>query len=145
MKFSGEKSHNIDNKGRIVIPACFREEFPDSLVVTKGFEGCLNIYTPQHFDKIAENLEKLPPTKKAARTYVRLFNSRVEECEIDSQNRINLSATMIREAGIIKQCVFIGAINYIELWAAEKWEEWLNDNDGLYEETAEKLTDMLDE
>ena len=143
MRFIGEVSHTIDSKGRIVIPARFRDGFTDNLVVTKGLDGCLNIYTVEQFDKIAENLDNLPPTKRDAREYVRLFVAKALPCEIDVQNRINLSSTLIQEANLVKQCVFVGAINHIELWALDAWEKWYQDHNDSYEDVAESVTDLL--
>jgi len=143
VRFIGEVSHTIDSKGRIVIPARFRDGFTDHLVVTKGFEGCLNIYTMQQYDKITDNLDKLPSTKKDAREYVRLFASKSLACEIDVQNRIKLSSTLIKEAKIEKQCVFIGAINHIELWSQESWDKWYQDHNDSYEDVAESVTELM--
>ena len=133
----------MDAKGRIVIPARFRDAFTEQLVVTKGFEGCLNIYTMDQFEKIATNLERLPSTKKDARQYVRLFISKAVECEIDSQNRINLPLNLMKEAGIEKRCVFIGAVDHIELWSLETWEAWYRQNSDNFAEVAESITDLL--
>ena len=141
--FMGEFNHTIDTKGRIVIPSRFRESFSDRLVVTKGFEGSLNIYPLNRFARIAENLAKLPTTKRDAREYVRLFLSKAIECEIDSQNRINLSAGLIKDAELEKYCVFVGAIDHVELWAAERWEKWFSEHSSSFEEVAESITDLM--
>ncbi|MFV0255767.1 MAG: division/cell wall cluster transcriptional repressor MraZ [Erysipelotrichaceae bacterium] len=141
--FMGEYFHTIDAKGRIVIPARFRDAFSTNLVTTKGFDGCLNIYTKDQFQKIAEKLSSLPNTKREARNYIRLFLSKAMECEIDGQNRINLSKSLILEAQLAKQCVFIGAADHIELWSTEKWENWEANNNASFEDVAESLTDFM--
>lgn len=140
----GEFFHAIDTKGRIVIPAKFRDSFPqDLLVVTKGFEGCLNVYTQERFQLIASNLELLPSTKKMARDYIRSFLSKAIECDIDSQNRINISSSLVQIAQLTKQCVFIGANDHIELWAKEKWLDYSNSIDATFEDIAETITEFL--
>ena len=143
MKFMGEFYYSVDSKGRIVIPARYRDAFTSQLVVTKGFEGCLNIYTAEQFEKMAENLDQLPSTKKDAREYVRLFISKAVECEIDNQNRINLPASLIKEAAIAKKCVFVGAINHLELWAADRWDDYYQEKSDNFENVAESITDLL--
>lgn len=142
--FMGEYNHTIDEKGRIVIPARFRDSFGSHLVVTKGFEGSLNIYQTERFDKIAEGLSALSDNKKDNREYKRLFISKAIECEIDSQNRINLSATLIKAGNLTKQCVFVGSIDHLELWSLEAWKAWYDAHDDRFEEVAENLTQIND-
>ncbi len=142
--FMGEFYHSIDAKGRIVIPSRFRDFFPtDKLVVTKGFEGCLNIYTIEQFSKIAEKLQALPSTKKDARDYMRIFLSKASECEIDGQNRINISSGLIRLANLTKQCVYIGVNDHVELWSTDNWEAYNDSIGDSFESIAESITDLM--
>lgn len=141
--FMGEYFHSIDTKGRIVVPSRFRESFSVSLVATKGFDGCLNLYTVDQFQKIAEKLSSLPSTKRDARNYIRIFLSKALECEIDGQNRINLNKSLIKEASLEKQCVFVGAADHIELWSLDKWNSWEETNNSSFEDVAEGLTDFM--
>ena len=120
--FMGEYAHNINKKGRIIIPAKFREELDSRIIVTRGLDGCLNGYTKSQWDIIYDQLLKLPSTKKDARMFVRMMTSKAAECEIDNQGRVLLPSSLITLAQITKECRIIGAANHIEIWAKEKWE-----------------------
>ena len=89
--FMGEYRHTIDAKGRLIVPAKFREQLGDSFVVTRGMDGCLFGYTQEEWNMLETKLQKLPLTKKDARAFVRFFYSAATECEIDKQGRINSS------------------------------------------------------
>jgi MraZ protein len=142
-RFSGEYIHSIDAKGRIVVPSRFRDAFVSKMIVTKGFEGCLSIYTEAMWDAIVERLMQLPQTKKEARDYVRLFMSKAMECEIDNQNRINLPPGLIKEGQLNKQCVFVGVLDHIELWDQSHWDDYCANNGESFESIAESVTDFL--
>jgi len=142
-RFSGEYAHSIDSKGRIVVPARFRDAFTTEMIVTKGFEGCLSIYTQSMWDQIVERLMQLPQTKKEARDYVRLFMSKAAECEIDAQNRINLPASLMKEGQLVKQCVFVGVLDHIELWSQDRWDEYCANGSESFEKIAESVTDFM--
>lgn len=125
--FIGEYYHAIDAKGRIVIPSTFRDAFADNrLMVTNGFDGCLNIYIYDEFKDLVKGISPLPTGEKKERDDMRRFFSKAMECKIDSQNRINLSNSLISLAELNKQCVFFGANNHIELWSSERWEAYMD-------------------
>ena len=86
----GEYHHNIDEKGRLIIPAKFREDIGEKFIVTRGLDGCLFVYSLVEWEKIVSKLKLLPFTKKDARTFMRFFLSGATECEFDKQGRINL-------------------------------------------------------
>lgn len=141
--FMGEYAHNIDKKGRIIIPAKFREELGDVIIVTRGLDGCLSVYTKSQWETIYEQLMKLPSTKKDARMFVRMMTSKAAECEIDNQGRVLLPSPLIKIAALEKECMIIGAANHVEIWSKENWEpvdEEANDN---FEDIAENLTDFM--
>lgn len=141
--FMGEYAHNIDKKGRIIIPAKFREELDSRIIVTRGLDGCLNGYTKSQWDIIYDQLLKLPSTKKDARMFVRMMTSKAAECEIDIQGRVLLPSSLITLAQITKECRIIGAANHIEIWAKEKWESVDEEANESFEDIAENLTDFM--
>lgn len=141
--FMGEYAHNIDKKGRIIIPAKFREELGDTLIITRGLDGCLSIYTKEQWQVIYEQLMKLPSTKKDARMFVRMMTSKAAECEIDAQGRILIPSSLIKLADLTKECRIIGAANHVEIWSKERWEPLDEDGDAAFEEIAENLTEFL--
>ncbi len=141
--FMGEYAHNIDKKGRMIIPAKFREELDMKIIITRGLDGCLNAYTKQQWEIIYEQLLKLPTTKKDARMFVRMMTSKAAECEIDSQGRVLLPSSLISVAELKKECMIIGAANHIEIWAKEKWDAVDAQANESFEDIAENLTDFM--
>lgn len=141
--FIGEYAHNIDKKGRIIIPARFREVLEEKVIVAKGLDGCLNIYTMDQWTKLAEQLALLPNTKRETRLFKRNLTAKAGECEIDNQGRILIPSALIKEAALIKACCVIGAGNTIEIWSKERWDAYNEEHSDDFEEVAESLTDFL--
>lgn len=140
--FMGEFQHNIDLKGRMIVPAKFRDELGDSFIVTRGLDKCLFVYPMQEWKKVEEKLEKLPLTKKDARAFTRFFFSGAVECEIDKQGRINIPS-MLRNYGFLeKECVVIGVSNRVEIWSKELWEKYFVESEDSFVEIAENLMDF---
>ncbi|WP_188454491.1 division/cell wall cluster transcriptional repressor MraZ [Virgibacillus oceani] len=140
--FMGEFQHNIDAKGRIIVPAKFREELGDSFVVTRGLDKCLFAYPMNEWKLLEEKLKKLPLTKKDARAFTRFFFSGAVECEIDKQGRINIPGPLRNYAVLEKECVVIGVSNRIEFWASENWDDYFTDSEESFAEIAENLMDF---
>ena len=137
--FMGEYHHNIDEKGRIVIPTKFREILQDKFIVVRGIEKCLYIYAKKDWDKLVEKLNTLPFTKKDARTFIRSFFSGATECEFDRQGRPWIASPLIVYAGLSKECVIIGANDRIEIWGLTEWNEFLAQNEEKLSDIAENL------
>ncbi|MBI0022071.1 MULTISPECIES: division/cell wall cluster transcriptional repressor MraZ [Lactobacillus] len=140
--FMGEFHHNLDSKGRLIIPARLRTQIGDKMVFTRGMEGCIFGYTLDEWQKIEAKLAKLPLTKRNARSFTRLFYSGAMECEFDKQGRVNLTTTLKEHASLVKECVIVGVSDRIEIWAKERWEEFSEDANGNYDDIAEDLDDI---
>lgn len=140
--FMGEFRHTIDTKGRIIVPAKFREELGDGFVVTRGLDKCLFAYPMNEWKLLEEKLKNLPLTKKDARSFTRFFFSGAVECEIDKQGRINIPPNLRNYAGLDKECIVIGVSNRIEFWANENWEDYFHDSEESFAEIAENLMDF---
>lgn len=135
----GEYNHNIDSKGRLILPSKFRTELGDRFIVTKGFDGCLYGYSVEEWKAIEEKIKTLPlVTGKDARNFTRFFFSSAIECEIDSQGRILISQNLREFAQLQKEVVIIGVSSRIEIWSKEKWDEYNESQDS--EDIAEKMT-----
>jgi len=140
--FTGEYQHGIDEKGRMIVPAKFREVLGEMFMITKGLDSCLFVY-PQTEWKILENkLKNLPFTNKDARAFARFFFSGAGECETDKQGRILINGNLREYAGIIKDVVIIGVGGRIEIWAKEIWEKYSQETEKTYEELAEKMMEL---
>ena len=137
--FMGEYHHNIDEKGRIVIPGKFRCDDLNKLIVTRGLEKCLYLYNPSEWDKVVKKLEQLPFTKKDARTFMRTFFAGATTCEFDRQGRINITSPLVFYAGLTKECVIIGVNDRIEIWNENLCNSFIEDNACKMEEIAENL------
>lgn len=119
--FMGEYNHTVDAKGRLIVPAKFREALGEEFVVTKGLDGCLFVYPMEEWKNIEEKFRNIPLTTKDARKFSRFFFSGAATCEVDKQGRI-LIPTVLREfAGLQKDAVLAGVFNRIEIWSKERW------------------------
>ena len=137
--YMGEYHHNIDDKGRLIIPAKFRSELGEKFIITRGLEKCLYVYSESEWNNIVAKLKTLPFTKKDVRTFIRSFFSGATECEFDRQGRINITSPLVSYADIITKCVIIGANDRLEIWSEENWIQNSIDNENVLEDIAENL------
>ena len=121
--FMGEYNHTIDAKGRLIIPARFRELLGEEFILTKGLDGCLSIYPLDEWNAFETKLRALPLTNKNARTFTRFFVAGATNCELDKQGRILVPQTLREFAGLEKEVVLTGNLDRIEIWSKEKWSE----------------------
>ena len=138
----GEFCHNLDAKGRLIIPAKLREELGESFVLTRGLDGCLFGYPMSSWKLLEEKLQKLPLTKKDARMFVRFFYSAAMECEYDKQGRINIPKSLQEHANLIKNCVIVGVSDRIEIWSQDHWQELSQQAKEDFDEIAENMIDF---
>ncbi|NTW95144.1 MAG: division/cell wall cluster transcriptional repressor MraZ [Erysipelotrichaceae bacterium] len=141
--FMGEYRHNTDSKGRIIVPARFRDELGNLLILTKGLDGCITVYTPKQWERIIEQLYKLPNTKKESRMYIHMVTSKAAECEVDSAGRILIPQNLMDEAAIIKECVVLGVADHVEIWSVNRWKAYSEEASGAFESVAEELTEFI--
>ena len=120
--FMGEYNHTIDAKGRLIIPAKFREVLGDEFVVTKGMDGCLFVFDNSEWQAFAEKLRSLPMIDKEVRQFTRFFLAGAASVEVDKQGRILLPSVLRDFAGITKDTVLIGVGSRIEIWSKDRWE-----------------------
>lgn len=135
----GEFHHNIDDKGRLIIPSKFRYELGEKFVITRGIEKCLFVYSLVEWEKIVKRLQSLPFTNKDARNFTRFFLSGAAECEFDRQGRINITSPLGNYAGLTKECVIIGANDRLEIWSEANWNTFFESNEDNLSEIAENL------
>lgn len=140
--FMGEYRHTIDAKGRLIVPAKFREQLGDSFVVTRGMDGCLFGYTQEEWNILETKLQKLPLTKKDARAFVRFFYSAATECEIDKQGRINIPKSLRTHAALKKKCVVVGVSNRFEIWSEDRWDAFADEAEENFDDIAENMIDF---
>lgn len=140
--FMGEYQHSIDDKGRIIIPAKFRELLGTSFVATRGLDSCLFVYPMEEWGIMEQKLKSLSLMKSDARAFSRFFFSGATECVWDKQGRVNLPANLRQYAKLDKDCVILGVSNRVEIWNKELWEQYFEQSEESFNEIAEKLVDF---
>ncbi len=141
--FYGEYLHSIDRKGRLILPAKFREvaksHFIERFFVTRGLDNCLFMFSEEEWRTQENKLKAISFTRQQARTFNRLYFSGAVEVTFDAQGRILLPQYLKDFAQIKREVVIVGLANRIEIWAKDKWEEFYGTFRQSYEEIAEKL------
>jgi MraZ protein len=140
--FMGEYQHSLDEKGRVIIPAKFRDSLGESFVITRGLDHCLFVYPSSEWTQLEQKMKALPFTKADARAFTRFFFSGATECELDKQGRVTLPGTLRSHAKLDKDCVIIGVSNRVEIWSKEHWESYFDQSEDSFNEIAEKLVDF---
>jgi len=140
--FMGEFQHSIDEKGRIIIPAKFRDLLGTSFVVTRGLDQCLFVYPVTEWEQLEQKLKTLPLMKSDARAFTRFFFSGATECEWDKQGRVNIPSNLRQYAKLEKECVVLGVSNRVEIWSRSTWEQYFEQSEESFNEIAEKLVDF---
>ena len=121
--FLGEFSHTIDDKGRLTVPAKFRDELESGVVITRGLDGCLWAFGRSEWEVMAEKIGKLPTTNQAARNFSRFMFSSAFDSIPDRQGRILLPQNLREYADIQNETVIIGVMNKLEIWSPVKWTD----------------------
>ncbi|AIQ64972.1 cell division protein MraZ [Paenibacillus stellifer] len=140
--FMGEYQHSVDDKGRIIIPAKFRELLGTSFVATRGLDSCLFVYPMEEWAIMEQKLKSLPLMKSDARAFSRFFFSGATECQWDKQGRVTLPANLREYAKLDKDCVILGVSNRVEIWNKELWEQYFGQSEASFNVIAEKLVDF---
>lgn len=143
--FYGEFLHSIDRKGRLILPAKFREaakaHFIDKFFVTRGLDGCLFMLSEEEWKAQENKFKSISFTKAESRKFNRLYFSGAVEVSFDTQGRILLPQYLKEFSQIKKDVVIVGVANRIEIWARDKWDEFYGNSKQSFEEIAEKLMD----
>lgn len=137
--FFGTYTHNLDNKGRMVVPSKFRVVLGTLAYVMRGYEGALEVYQQAAFDVLINKISTLNYTSKDARAYIRSRLASVVEIEVDDHGRIALPAKLLAEYKIGTQVNIIGVYDHFEIWDAKVWSEYSESSNQTLEEVAEKL------
>ncbi|BAK46227.1 MAG: division/cell wall cluster transcriptional repressor MraZ [Lachnospiraceae bacterium] len=137
--FMGQYNHTIDPKGRLIVPAKFRDQLGDEFVMTKGLDHCLYVYPMSEWEQIEEHFNEIITTGKEARKFSRFFFAGAASCEVDKQGRVLIPGVLREFAGLKKDTVLAGVRNRIEIWDADRWmaENEYEDMDEIAEHMAE--------
>ncbi|MDW7671273.1 MAG: division/cell wall cluster transcriptional repressor MraZ [Bacillota bacterium] len=140
--FIGEYSHTIDAKGRLSMPARFREQLGESFIVTKGLDQSLFVYPAEEWKILEDKLKQLPLTNQNARAFVRFFFSGATECELDQQGRIRIPSNLRDHAILEKEVMVIGVGTRAEIWSQKIWTDYNSDENLSYDEIAGKMQEL---
>ncbi len=137
--FLGEYKHNIDSKGRMAVPAKFRQKLDGGAILTRGLDKCLFLFPKKEWDVLVGKLVNLPLAQADSRAFVRLMLSGASDVEFDTQGRILIPEHLRSYAHLSKKTVVTGLFNRIEVWDDEEWTRYKAKTEGASDEIAEKL------
>ncbi len=140
--FIGEYHHSIDDKGRLAIPIKFRIQLEKGMVVTRGLDDCLFLYSQNEWEALADKLSKLQINKSNTRSFSRFMLAGAMDIELDKQGRVILPDYLRKFAGVKKKVVIAGLYNRLEIWDEEKWEKYKQNSEKGSNEIAEALGEM---
>ena len=144
--FYGEFEHSIDRKGRLILPAKFREtaknQFVEKFFITRGLDKCLFMFSEEEWRSQENKFKTMSFTKQQSRIFNRLLFSGAVEIGPDKQGRILLPQYLKDFAGIKRDVVIVGVSNRIEIWSKDKWLEFAENSRQSFEEISEKLLDV---
>ena len=130
--FLGTHTPRLDDKGRLTLPAKYREELRGGLMITKGQDHCLYVFPRAEFEQLARKVAEAPFTNESVRAYQRYLFAGTDEQHPDSQGRIPITAELRRYAGLAKECVVIGAVSRLEIWDAAAWQTYQERHEDEY-------------
>jgi transcriptional regulator MraZ len=137
--FLGTHTPRLDEKGRLILPAKYRDELAGGVVITKGQERCLYVFPLEEFGRVTEAMRTAPVTRKDLRDYSRvLFASAFDEVP-DKQGRITVPPSLRTYAGLERDCVVIGANTRMEIWDAGAWETYLASQEEAFSEASQEV------
>lgn len=121
--FLGEFVHTLDSKGRLTVPAKFREGLDSGLVVTRGIDRCLAVFPMAEWQELAAQVNELPMTDRQARAFRRFLFASASDVSLDKQGRILIPQNLRDYAGLDGDVVIAGLSNYMEIWSTEAWQD----------------------
>lgn len=137
--FLGTFTPKLDDKGRLIFPAKFRDQLASGLVMTRGQEHCISVYPLRVFEELHHRLRTAPVTDKRTRDYLRVLLSGAEDVVPDKQGRITVPGHLRTYANLDRDSTVIGAGDRLEIWSTPAWETYLAQNEDSFSETAEEV------
>jgi MraZ protein len=135
----GEHDHTLDDKNRLTLPAKLREQLGDEVVITRGLDGCLSVYSRAAFEVLAERMGTLDPLNRETRTMQRYFFTGAPPVELDKAGRMVIPVRLLESAGIQREVTVAGVYDHLEIWDRAKWREQMREAEGSAEDVAERL------
>ncbi len=136
--FLGTHLPRLDEKGRLILPAKFRDELSDGLVLTRGQERCIYVFSQREFEQLHEQMRSAPLSSRQSRDYSRVFLSGASDEVPDKQGRITIPQALRTYAGLGRELAVIGAGSRAEIWDAAAWDNYLAEKENAFSETDEE-------
>jgi MraZ protein len=137
--FFGTYTPKLDEKGRLFLPAKFRDQLTEGLVVTRGQERCLTIWSTEDFGRLTDRLREAPVTNKGTRDYVRMLFAAASQEVPDKQGRISIPGSLREYASLTKDVVVIGSMNRIEIWDPTAWTTYSEEQEQKFSELSDEV------
>ena len=137
--FFGTYTPRLDDKGRLFLPAKFRDELSEGLVLTRGQERCLTVWPLEEFGRLTERMKSAPVTNKSSRDYVRMLFAGASDETPDKQGRITVPPMLRDYASLTRDCIVIGAMNRIEIWDATAWQTYSEQQEQAFADLSEEV------
>lgn len=137
--FMGSYSPRLDDKGRLILPAKFREELSDGLVLTRSQEHCLYAFPMREFERMYAQLQAAPISQKRARDYMRVMLSGADQQTPDKQGRITIAPPLRAYASLSRELAVNGVGSRLEIWDAATWDAYLAEQESVFASTAEEI------
>jgi MraZ protein len=137
--FFGTHTPRLDDKGRLFLPAKFRDELLEGLVITRGQERCLYVWPVAEFSALTEQFRQAPVTNKKARDYMRMLFAGASDETPDKQGRITIPPMLREYASLTRDCVVIGAMNRVEVWDSESWQRYSGEQEQAFADLSEEV------
>lgn len=141
--FLGTFEPKLDDKGRLILPAKYRDQLSGGLVMTRGQEHCLYVFPVNEFMEIHNQLRQAPLTSKEARNYTRVFLSGAVDQIPDKQGRISIPVSLRDYAKLDRDLAVIGTGNRVEIWDLESWNSFLEANETSFADQADEVVPGL--
>lgn len=136
---SWARTPRLDEKSRLILPAKFREELAEGLVLTRGQERCVYVFSAREFERVHEQMRSAPLSSRQARDYIRVFLSGASDEVPDKQGRVTVPAPLRQYAGLDRDVTVIGAGTRVEIWDSESWNAYLAEQEAAFSETDEDV------
>ena len=137
--FLGTYTPRLDEKSRLILPAKFREELAEGLVLTRGQERCIYVFSAREFERVHEQMRSAPLSSRQARDYIRVFLSGASDEVPDKQGRVTVPAPLRQYAGLDRDVTVIGEGTRVEIWDSESWNTYLAEQEAAFSETDEDV------
>jgi MraZ protein len=139
MLFMGTYTPKLDDKGRLFLPAKFRDQLSEGLVVTRGQERCLTVWPMRAFEQLAGQAQEAPVTDKAVRDYTRLLFAGASDDQPDKQGRLTIPPMLREYASLSKDVIVIGVGNRLEIWDSARWQDYSDGREQAFSDLSDEV------